>query len=284
MTTEEKPLGRVLSIAGSDSGGGAGIQADIKTISMLGGYAATAVTALTVQNTQGVSGIIPAPAQAIIAQIHAVLSDIGADAIKTGMLGDKKLIEVLAQTLADHAPSIPRIVDPVMVATSGDKLLPSDAVDTVRALMVPDSIITPNAPEAELLTGKSVHDLDGQRRAGERLLEAGATAAIIKGGHVDSDTIVDLIATPEGEIFCEHERIDSNSTHGTGCTLSSALATGIAQGLALEPAFRRAQTYVAQAIIYAPNLGKGKGPLNHAWPILNPDLAQKLLRPFKASK
>ncbi len=282
MNTENKPLGRVLVVAGSDSSGGAGIQADIKTITMLGGYASTAITALTVQNTQGVSGVIPAPIAGVTGQMTAILSDIGADAIKTGMLGDKLLIEAIAQTLADFASNIPRVIDPVMVATSGDKLLPNNAIDTLKALLIKDAIMTPNAPEASLLTGKEVFDLNGQRRAAEYLLEAGAKAAIIKGGHVEGDKIVDLIATPDGEIFCEHERINATSTHGTGCTLASAIATGIAQGFNLENAFKSAQIYVSQAIQHAPQLGKGNGPLGHNWPIKNPELAQNLLSQFKA--
>ncbi len=282
MSDTPQNLGRVLVIAGSDSSGGAGIQADIKTITMLGGYAATAITALTIQNTLGVSGIVPAPVQAVTEQMRAVLSDIGADTIKTGMLGDKKLIEALAQAFADQAKDIPRIVDPVMVATSGDRLLPSEAVDAVKVLMLPNAIVTPNAPEAGLLTGKEVFDLNGQRRAAERILEAGAKAAIVKGGHIEGDVIIDLIATPEGEIFCEHARIEGNSTHGTGCTLASATATGLAQGLTLEPAFRRAQAYVSQAIKLAPGYGRGHGPLDHGWPVKHPDLADKILGKFKA--
>ena len=278
----DKTPARVLVVAGSDSGGGAGIQADIKTITMLGGYASTAITALTVQNTQGVSGVVPAPIAAVTGQMTAILSDIGADAIKTGMLGDKQLIESIAQTFADFAPNLLKIIDPVMVATSGDKLLPSNAIDTLKELLIRDSIITPNAPEASLLCGKDVYDINGQRRAAEYLLEAGAKAAIIKGGHVEGEKIIDLIATPEGEIFCEQERIKSASTHGTGCTLASAIATGIAQGLNLENAFKRAQIYVAQAIRHAPNIGKGNGPLGHNWPVIHPELAQNLMSQFKA--
>ncbi len=285
MSEDRQPaIGRVLVVAGSDSGGGAGIQADIKTITMLGGYAATAITALTIQNTQGVSGIVPAPIPSVTAQMIAVLSDIGADIIKTGMLGDKKLIEAIAQTLSDYAKGLPRVIDPVMVSTAGDKLLPPAAIDTLRAVLIPKAIITPNAPEAGLLTKREVFNLDGQRRAAERLLEDGAYAAIVKGGHIEGDTIIDLIATPEGEIYCEHERISGTSTHGTGCTLASATATGLAQGLKLEDAFKRAQVYVAQAIKYAPNLGKGHGPLGHEWPVRHPELADNLLNKFKASK
>lgn len=275
---KDTPKGRVLTIAGSDSGGGAGIQADTKTITCLGGYAATAVTAITVQNTQGVSGVIPLNPLTVKAQAIAVLSDIGADVIKTGMLGDKHMVETIAQLLADHAARLPHVVDPVMVASSGDSLLPRDAVEAVRTLMIKGAIITPNAPEAGVLTNREVHNLDGQRRAADRLLEAGAAAAIVKGGHVEGDVIVDVIATPDGETFIEHERIKSANTHGTGCTLASALACGLAQGLTLEAAFRRAQVYVAEAIRRAPGLGGGHGPLAHGWPLTDPDAAERLLR------
>ncbi len=277
---DKKHLGRVLIVAGSDSGGGAGVQADIKTVTMLGGYAATAITALTVQNTQGVSGVIPAPPQGVAAQMRAVLSDIGADTIKTGMLGDKVLIETVAKTIHDTAPNTPRIIDPVMVATSGDMLIPRAAADSILSLLVPGSIVTPNAHEAEVLTGKDVQSLDGQRRAAEKLLEKGAAAAIIKGGHVEGDAIVDLVATPAKEMFFEQERIQSTSTHGTGCTLASALACSLAQGLDLEKAFKRAQAYVAKAIRHAPGFGNGNGPLDHAWPVRFPDKAARLLAPL----
>ena len=160
---KDKPKGRVLIIAGSDSGGGAGIQADIKTVTALGGYAATAITALTIQNTLGVSGVVATPNKAVRAQMEAVLKDIGADALKTGMLGDKTLVEMLAEAFADLAPKIPRVIDPVMVATSGDVLLPREAVDAVRKLMVPGAaVVTPNAPEAEVLTGKAVETIDAR--------------------------------------------------------------------------------------------------------------------------
>ena len=273
----DEPQGRVLIIAGSDSGGGAGIQADIKTVTALGGYAATSITALTVQNTLGVSAIVPAPPQAVRAQAEAVIDDIGADVIKMGMLGDKALITTVAQTLADRSGDKPRVLDPVMVATSGDRLLGEDAIETLRAELVPHAIVTPNAIEAELLTGMEVGDINGQRRAAERLLEAGVAAAIIKGGHVEGHLITDLLATPQGEIFIEHERINSTSTHGTGCTLASAIACGLAQDIDLENALRRAINYVTEAIRTAPGFGKGHGPLNHAWPFQDPGSAGRLL-------
>lgn len=258
--------GRVLIIAGSDSGGGAGIQADIKAVTMLGGYAMTAITALTVQNTLGVSDVHAAPIDIIQAQARAVLGDIGTDAVKTGMLGTVSVVEAVADLL-DEAGT-PVVVDPVMVAKGGHSLLPRKAVDAVRTLMVPRAaLVTPNAPEAEALTGIEVTDVDGQRRAAEALLELGAAAALVKGGHVIGETLTDVLMTPSGETLLEGPRIDTTSTHGTGCTLASACAAGIAQGLPLEAAVARAWAYVAEAIRRAPGYGKGHGPLNHAWPL-----------------
>jgi len=258
--------GRVLIIAGSDSGGGAGIQADIKAVTMLDGYAMTAITALTVQNTLGVSDVHAAPIDIIQAQARAVLGDIGCDAVKTGMLGAVSVVEAVAGLLDEAAA--PAVVDPVMVAKGGHSLLPRKAVDAVRTLMVPRAaLVTPNAPEAQVLTGIEVTDLDGQRRAAEALLELGAAAALVKGGHVAGETLIDVLMTPTGETLLEGPRIDTTSTHGTGCTLASACAAGVAQGLPLEAAVARAWAYVAEAIRRAPGYGKGHGPLNHAWPL-----------------
>jgi hydroxymethylpyrimidine/phosphomethylpyrimidine kinase len=266
------PKGRVLIIAGSDSGGGAGIQADIKTVTALGGYAATAITALTIQNTLGVSGVVATPPRVVRAQMEAVLKDIGADALKTGMLGDKQLVEALAQAFADLAPKIPRIVDPVMVTTSGDVLLPKEAVDAVRQLMVPHAaLVTPNAPEAEVLTGKAVDTLDGQRRAADRLLNMGADAALVKGAHVAGDVIVDVLATQSGEHFFDGPRIETRATHGTGCTLASGIAAGIARGLSMKDAVALSRAYLVEAIRRAPGLGQGNGPVDHGWPARDPE-------------
>lgn len=276
MTTSKTKSGRVLVLAGSDSSGGAGIQADIKTITALGGYAMTAITALTAQNTKGVDDIAPASPTFVRAQALACLSDIGADAIKTGMLGDKTMVETVAQLIVDHANDKPRVIDPVMVATSGAQLLTRDAVDAVRSELVPHAVVTPNAHEAELLTGKEVADINGQRRAAERLLEANASAAIVKGGHVDGDVITDVLATPDGEVFIEHARIASTNTHGTGCSLASALACSLAQDMDLEPALRRAIAYISEAIRCAPGFGAGSGPLDHAWPMKDPETANSL--------
>ncbi len=259
-------LGRVLIIAGSDSGGGAGVQADIKSVTALGGYAATAITAITVQNTLGVTGVHPVPLEIIAAQARAVLSDIGADAIKTGMLGDAATVELVAR-LVDEA-GVQAVVDPVMVAKGGAALLAGDAVAAVRALLVPRAaLLTPNAPEAAALTGLTVATTDDLRRAGEALLAAGARAVLMKGGHVAGERVIDILMTPAGETAFEGERIESRHTHGTGCTLASACATGLAQGLPLTAAVARAWDYVHEAILRAPGLGAGHGPLDHGWPL-----------------
>jgi hydroxymethylpyrimidine/phosphomethylpyrimidine kinase len=258
-------LGRVLIIAGSDSGGGAGLQADLKTVTALGGYAATAVTAVTVQNTLGVTGVLPVPADMVTAQARAVLDDIGADALKTGMLGDIAMVETVAAIL-DSAAGIPAVVDPVMTAKGGAALLATDAMDAVRRLMVPRArLLTPNVPEAEALTGLGITNLDDQRRAGEALLALGARAVLMKGGHLHGERVTDLLLTPEGETLFESARLETRHTHGTGCTLASACAAGLAQGLTLEAAVARAWAYVQEAIARAPGLGRGHGPLDHAW-------------------
>lgn len=257
---------RVLIIAGSDSGGGAGIQADIKTVTALGGYAMTAVTAITAQDTRGVHGVWPVPLEAVLSQIKVTLADIGADAVKTGMLGTAQLVEAVAEQLSEKAPDIPRIIDPVMVATSGDRLVDDKAADAIRSDLVPGAaLVTPNAPEAEVLTGKAVETVDGQRRAAERLLERGAKAALVKGGHVSGDVITDVLQTTQGEWLFESPRIRTTSTHGTGCTLASACAAYIAKGQAVHEAVEAAREYLRGAIENAPGLGAGHGPVNHGW-------------------
>jgi hydroxymethylpyrimidine/phosphomethylpyrimidine kinase len=259
--------GRVLIIAGSDSGGGAGLQADIKTVTMLGGYAATAVTAITVQNTLGVQAVQALSPQIVEAQARAVLEDIGADAFKTGMLGDAAMVAAVADLLG-RFPAIPAVVDPVMMAKGGAALLANEAVAVVRDRLVPcAALLTPNAPEAALLTGLAVADLDDMRRAGEALLALGARAVLMKGGHVPGERVIDLLLTADGETGFESERIDTRHTHGTGCTLASACAAGLAQGLTLTEAVARAWAYVQEAIRHAPGFGAGHGPLDHGWPL-----------------
>jgi hydroxymethylpyrimidine/phosphomethylpyrimidine kinase len=259
--------GRVLILAGSDSGGGAGVQADIKTVTALGGYAATAITAVTVQNTLGVYAVHPIPPAIIEAQARAVLDDIGADAIKTGMLGNAEVVELVARVL-DSARGIPAVIDPVMVAKGGQALLEDRAAGALRTLLIPRAaLLTPNAPEAAALTGRTVETLDDLRAAGEALLTLGAGAVLMKGGHIAGEAVIDLLMTPGGETRFEAARIETRHTHGTGCTLASACATGLAQGLPLAEAVARAWAYVQEAIARAPGFGAGHGPLDHAWPL-----------------
>lgn len=266
MSEVDPSPGRVLIIAGSDSGGGAGIQADIKTVTMLGGYAMTAITAITAQDTTGVHGVWPVALEAVHKQMAACLVDIGADSIKTGMLGTAPLVETVAETLDGLAREAPRIVDPVMVATSGDALVDEKAVSAIAALMIPGAaLVTPNAPEAEVLTGKAVDGVNGQRRAAEALLERGAKGALIKGGHIPGQTVIDVLQTETGEWIFESARIDTGSTHGTGCTLASACAALVAQGQAMPDAVEAARAYLHAAIRHAPGLGKGHGPVAHNW-------------------
>lgn len=266
MPTPEGPLGRVLIIAGSDSGGGAGIQADIKAITMLGGYAMTAVTAITVQNTCGVHSVWPVPVNTVTDQIQVVLSDIGAEVVKTGMLASVPLVEAVAESLSVHAGLAARVIDPVMVSTSGHRLVDERAVGAIRSQLIPGArLVTPNAPEAEVLTGKSVDTLDGQRRAADRLLELGAHGVLVKGGHIPGRVIHDVLQTTTGEWIFEGERISTRSTHGTGCTLASAIAALLAQGESVPEATRRGRDYLTGAIRHARPFGAGHGPVHHGW-------------------
>jgi hydroxymethylpyrimidine/phosphomethylpyrimidine kinase len=256
--------GRVLVIAGSDSGGGAGIQADLKACAAMDAYAMTAVTALTAQDTLGVHGVHPVPGAFIRQQIQLCLRDIGADAIKTGMLGDAATIDVVCDALAEAGEGIPLVADPVMVAKGGSNLLAPDAVETMRRRLLPRAtLLTPNIPEAEVLSGLGITGLDRMRDAAAALLAQGAQAVLLKGGHLEGARLFDLLATPDGEEVFESTRIDSRHTHGTGCTLASAIAAGLAQGMALRDAVARGRAFVQAAIRAAPGLGQGHGPLNH---------------------
>jgi hydroxymethylpyrimidine/phosphomethylpyrimidine kinase len=258
-------LGRVLIVAGSDSGGGAGIQADIKTVTALGGYAMTAITALTAQNTLGVFGIVAIDPAFVGQQMELVLSDIGADVIKTGMLHSRAVIDVVADRIESFASRVPLVVDPVMVAKGGASLIEPNAQSALRERLLPRAaLITPNAPEAAALTGVPVARLDDLARAADRLLTLGAAAVLVKGGHLDGDVVVDLLRTADGtERRFEAPRLETRSTHGTGCTLASAIAAGIADGLTLEHAVERGHAYLQKALRTAPGLGQGHGPLNH---------------------
>ncbi|MEO1656160.1 MAG: bifunctional hydroxymethylpyrimidine kinase/phosphomethylpyrimidine kinase [Pseudomonadota bacterium] len=256
--------GRVLIIAGSDSGGGAGIQADIKTVTALGGFAATAVTAITVQDTTGVHAVEPVSDAVVRQQIDVVLEDIGADCIKIGMIGGRRAGEVIADTLRRHA-GIPVVLDPVLVATSGDALGDGSVASLIRDdLLSRATVITPNVPEMEVLTGIQVLSEQDLVEGGKALIAAGAQAVLAKGGHLEGATLIDYLITDQDVRAFSHDRLDTRHTHGTGCTLASAVATGLAQGMALEQATERAVRYVEAAIRYAPGFGAGHGPLRHA--------------------
>lgn len=273
--------GKVLVVAGSDSGGGAGIQADIKSIMAQGAYAATAVSALTAQNTLGVQDILDVPPPFVTAQMSSVLSDIGADIMKTGMLANRPIIEAVAAARAQLAPTLPMVVDPVMVATSGDPLLQAEAISALVSLLVNQAfVVTPNLPEAALITRRDVDTLDDMKRAADTLMEGGAHAALVKGGHASDSVVRDLLAMQSGMQVFEHERLDTKNTHGTGCTLASALAGLLANTITaveagtltdknhptdatLTKACETALEYVQKAIKSAPDIGQGNGPLGH---------------------
>ena len=255
---------RLLIIAGSDSSGGAGIQADIKTAAAFGVYAMTAVTAVTAQNTKGITAVHPVPAEMVRRQIVACLTDIGADAVKTGMLANAAIVRVVAETLETHARGIPLVVDPVMLSTSGAALLTREAEETLKKRLLPlATLVTPNLPEARRLTGLRGSDRASLHRAALRLRQMGAKAALIKGGHATQATIADLLLWEDGEDILAFPRLATRHTHGTGCTLASAIACGLAQGMSLPLAVARAREYVQAAIADAPGFGKGHGPLNH---------------------
>lgn len=255
--------GRVLIVAGSDSGGGAGIQADIKTVAALGGYAATAITALTAQNTLGVFGVLPIPAAFVVQQIQVVLDDLGADAIKTGMLHDAGVIDAVATALDAAVRTIPLVVDPVMIAKGGAALLDATALDSLRRLLPRAALLTPNIPEAEALLDRGIVGVDAMVTAAKDLLATGARAVLLKGGHGEGAIVTDILVSGDSVDHFAAARIDSRHTHGTGCTLASAIATGLAQGMPLKPAVARARAYVLEAIRTAPGFGAGHGPLNH---------------------
>jgi hydroxymethylpyrimidine/phosphomethylpyrimidine kinase len=260
--------GRVLIVAGSDSGGGAGIQADIKTVTMLDAFAMTAITALTAQNTDGVFGVLPIAPDFIRQQMEVVLDDLGADSIKTGMLHDQAVIETVASVLAERAGDVPLVLDPVMVAKGGAPLIEPQAIDALKQVLVPRAaVLTPNLPEAEILTGRRIDTVEAMKQAADMLLSLGCHAALLKGGHLDGPVVHDILVTQNGIREWENPRIDSRHTHGTGCTLASAIAAGLAQGLTIEGAVDRARDYVRQAIESAPGFGHGHGPLDHAHPL-----------------
>jgi hydroxymethylpyrimidine/phosphomethylpyrimidine kinase len=259
--------GTVLLVAGSDSGGGAGIEADIKTATALGAYAATAITALTAQNTIGIDAIFPVPADFVRRQIASVLSDIVANAIKTGMLVGAATIDAVADVREALAPDAPLVVDPVMVSTSGTRLLEDDALETLeRRLIAYATVLTPNVPEAEALLGRRIESLNAMIGAAADLRALGPRIVMLKGGHLAGPRVQDVVYDGAGHYVLDAPRIETRHTHGTGCTLASAIAVGLAQGLAPRRAIERAHGYVQEAIRTAPGLGRGRGPLNHAHP------------------
>ena len=254
---------RVLIIAGSDSGGGAGIQADIKTATALGVYAMTAITAVTVQDTTGVHGFHPVPPAVIGEQIRVVLGDIGADAIKTGMLVSAAAVEAIAEALKPYA-SIPLVVDTVMIAKGGTALLDDRGVEAMQKRLFPiAALITPNAPEAARLSGIAVESTEDAVRAAQTLKQKGVRAVLVKGGHIEGELVTDVLVDETGVHRFGSPRIANASTHGTGCTLASAIATGLAQGMSLRNSIIRARSFVQEAIRTGLAVGHGTGPLNH---------------------
>ncbi len=262
-----KTYHKVLTIAGSDSCGGAGIQADIKTFSALGCYGMSVITALTAQNTQGVVSVHAVPPVFVADQLEAVLTDVGVDAVKIGMLFSVEIIEAVADGLSKH--EINNIVlDPVMVAQSGDPLMQEDAVNAVRELLVPlATVVTPNLPEAGVLLKMEIHSIDDMKAAASKLAESGAESVLIKGGHMKGETCVDIlvIASEDRTIELAAPRLKTRNNHGTGCTLSSAIAAFLAKGLSLENAVKKAKEFLTRAIQEGAGyeIGKGHGPVHH---------------------
>ena len=258
MTTVPK----AMTIAGSDSGGGAGIQADLKTFAALGVYGTSVLTAITAQNTRGVMAVHEVPPEMVTAQMDAVLTDIGADAVKTGMLANSSIIEAVAEGLERHGVTR-LVVDPVMVAKSGDRLLREDAVKALRTRLLPlATVVTPNIPEAEVLAEMTIETPEDARTAARRIREQGAKAVVVKGGHMPGPAVDRLY---DGDTFSEFStpRIETKNTHGTGCTFASAIAAGLAKGMELEEAVKTAKDFVTQALRRSYPVGHGHGPLNH---------------------
>lgn len=260
----DRGSGRVLIIAGSDSGGGAGIQGDIKTISALRGYSTTAITALTAQNTQGVHGIHEVPTDFITKQIRVVMDDIGADAIKTGMLHNAQVIEAVTATIEQYTKGIPLVLDPVMFAKGGAALLEENAVSVLKQKLIPlATLVTPNIPEAEYLSGTTIKTIDDMLAAAKTIRQMGCKSVLIKGGHIEGETLTDVLLYDGGHELMSDTRIDSTHTHGTGCAMASAIATGLAQKITMLDAVKRARAYVRKSIEQAPQIGNGHGPLGH---------------------
>lgn len=257
---------RALTIAGSDSGGGAGIQADLKTFTVLGAYGTSVLTAVTAQNTLGLTGVYPLTAEQVGAQLDAVLSDIGTDSAKTGMLFDSPIIAAVAERVRRYGVRN-LVVDPVMIAKGGQPLLLPEAQTALRDLLLPlAAVVTPNLPEAEVLTGMAITSRDGMVAAARRLVALGAGAAVVKGGHLDGEPADDVYFDGEQVEWLRAERVQTRHTHGTGCTFSAAIAAGLARGMSLRTAVLQAKAFITLAIRKAPGIGAGHGPTNHlAW-------------------
>ena len=259
---KQKKIPTILIIAGSDSGGGAGIQADIKVASYFKVFATTAVTAVTAQNTLGVQSIFPIPEIEIQKQLRSVIGDLAPDLIKIGMLGTKEVVDCVAQEILPNKI----ILDPVMVATSGDKLVDEGCIEGIKEKLVPNSyLVTPNSFEAEILSGKKISSIEDQEYAAKEIKNLGAENVLVKGGHLhEGKNLVDILVDETGKSRqFKSQRIDSNNTHGTGCALSTAISSSVAKGIALEKAITDSISYVQRGIKNAPNLGSGNGPLMH---------------------
>ena len=255
-----------LTIAGSDSGGGAGIQADLKTFQQFGVFGTSVIVALTAQNTRGVRAVEAVPEAMVSAQLTALAEDLPPAALKTGMLAEAAIVRQVARSIRENGWA-PLVVDPVMVSTSGTRLLTTEAEEVLREDLLPlAALVTPNLDEAAILTGRVVHDVPTMERAGASLLRLGAGAALIKGGHLPGDTITDVLVTPAGLRHFTRARIGATSLHGTGCTLSAAITAALALGQPLEAAVVQGLDFVDRAIAAAPGLGGGHGPLNHTVP------------------
>ena len=268
IKTKEMKIARILTIAGSDSGGGAGIQADLKTITVLGGFGMSAITAITAQNTLGVHGIFDIPPEFVARQIDVVAHDIGIDAAKTGMLAQRDILQVVIDKIYEHRIT-KLVVDPVMVAKGETPLVRGDVIGALKTRLIPLAyIITPNIPEAEVLTGKTIKTKEEMKESARHIHQMGAKYVIVKGGHMKGDAL-DVFF--DGQNFYEFHatRIDTPNTHGTGCTFSAALATALGQGKDVLEAVTLAKNYITEAIRYSLNLGAGHGPTNHLAPIID---------------
>lgn len=267
----ESMIKKILTIAGSDSGGGAGIQADLKTITMLGEYGASVITAITAQNTVGVQGVYEVPLEGIAAQLDAVCQDIAFDGVKTGMLSSKAVVELICGKIKEYRlPNV--VVDPVMVATSGDLLLQMDAIDIVRQQLLPcATLVTPNLKEAEVLTEMKIQSVAQMKQAGQMICkEMGCINVLVKGGHLEGEA-VDVLCTMDGQCLTYTEdRILTKNSHGTGCTLSAALATCLGQGMGVQQAVQAAKAYLTRALYYGrlDQIGHGSGPVRHNYSLL----------------